>query len=512
MTPVDGHRRCDALPLRAVAAPPPPSSVLRGTAPDVLILLAAGLCALGIAFFRSPLVVEALAALGVGLAAWAVLGLLGRWRRAASDRTFDLLPDFAPAGWRGPIQADRKLGQWLYGVFRESASGPPTCTETVHVLSLPARSGRETLLVGIVRGRGGPPTRDRGEELLWQLRPAQWIVTANGKGAVWGWCYAERPVVLRDAAVVAAVEGTPSFSCSSAEIPGPVAFPREPFAGAPARHEELLRAQLGGLLFLARKEPYVEQPLDSIYCDVAEVLERGADVPYLGFVSRAYAAHLYERFFGIRRTLFLNPGSHRLHVVVRTRDLVSIREVEVRAERLAGGAVRRSLALGDGPVVFEPRRQEHRALPGRTVVYWQAREGGEVSVSETDHPAPPASRREEIDRLLALREDVVRREIWRRPRGAADAVVWFCGTRTGGESIVAVRLESARALDVFTHYPAIDAALSRARSGDWFPVVVDRVRHAGLRWLAMRPGLDEATRPECVEEQRRGSALCAVEG
>src|SRR5579859_1646852 len=58
----------------------------------------------------------------------------------------------------------------------------------------------------------------------------------------------------------------------------------------------------------------------------------------------------------------------------------------------------------------------------------------------------------------------------------------------------------------------VKRAVARHRAyRDWFPVVVHGVRYGGVRWLPMRAGLDEATRPEEVDEVSHGRHLRVVE-
>jgi hypothetical protein len=61
-------------------------------------------------------------------------------------------------------------------------------------------------------------------------------------------------------------------------------------------------------------------------------------------------------------------------------------------------------------------------------------------------------------------------------------------------------------------YPTIQKALAAHRAyGDWYPVVIDSLRHGSLRWLPMRAGLEESRRPDPVDEAKRGADLYLVE-
>ena len=323
------------------------------------------------------------------------------------------------------------------------------------------------------------------------------------------------PHALRDAIERSKPPRWPTFT-RAVEVPAPIAFPREPFAAELARHEELVRAHLEGLAFRARGIPGSElPPFEFVDWYVGEIVERrgrlsGPSVYY----RRAYAAHDYQNLLGVRHALQVRPGRHRLQVIVRTDDLVSLHVARVEEVPTGKTAVARSLVLESPSVVFEPVRQEHARGAARTTVYWQAAPGAVVHAAFTTAPERGGSNADAADRLFALRTEEITRAVW--GGGAhhrlAQGFLWYCDNRSSGEHACAVDFGFADMFAVLDGYPSIQKALAAHRAyGDWVPVVIDSRRHGSLRWLPMRAGLDESRRPDAVDEAKRGGELHLVE-
>jgi hypothetical protein len=201
-----------------------------------------------------------------------------------------------------------------------------------------------------------------------------------------------------------------------------------------------------------------------------------------------------------------------MEVVVRSDDAVTLHVTRLRETRGPGGTVSRVFELDESvPALVEPTRQEHARHGGKTIVYWQARAGGEVHRAVTNAPEEARSIGEAVDRHLAAHLEEARRAVWESPRLDATYVLVFAN-RLSGESVMLVDHAKTAWLDVFHAFPALREAIERHRAGhDWFPVVVLAVRYGGVRWLPMRVGLDETTRPADVDETPRGKHLRVVE-
>ncbi len=508
-----------ALPL--VSLVPPRTLVLRAAA-----RAAAGL---GVVAAAAWVATHPPSRLGLGVALFAsvcqVPLLRSAWRtvrellhRRPMWTTLSLLTCPLPAGWRGPYVLDAREGGVVWAIDHEDeADGGRRWTEVVALRRRKAADSEE-LLLAFVRNQNGPLPPARARALLQQLLAVRWLHVEKEEPAASAFaCFPHRPrrpLELEDATRCSAVPECPLFG-SAIELPAAVTFPREPFAAELARHEALVREQLGALAFLARQPSGdILGPYDCVHGFVGEIDARGNGAPGLHVIHRAVAAHVFADILGVRHRLQIKPEPGLLEIIVRTDDLVSMHVARVEETARGKKAVTRSLVLEAAAVVFEPTRQEHARVAERIAIRWQAAAGGEVHEAVTTAPAPARSPVEATDRLFALRADRIRRAVWGGGRGEplSEGFLWYSYTRTGGESALRVDYRRGDVLGVLQAFPDIRRALGAHRAyGDWYPVVVDSVRHAGLRWLPMRAGLGESTRPDTVDEVNRKAQLHAVE-
>jgi hypothetical protein len=482
----------------------------------------------GVALFRTlprihwlPLELTALVlwvALGYvsALVAWDTVRALFRHR--AARRCLSLVAHPLPEGWRGPYLTDAKVGAVAYGIDYDE-DGAPIPTEVLNLLQRPSPDGVLLMAFVHVPGSGEPVPDARCRALLRQLLETDWMAVGPtlACGTIFG-CWArsaQRPFALERAIESSEPPPWPTFTRAT-EVPAPIAFPREPFAAELARHEGLVRANLDGLAFLARETSGSElEPFALVGGRVGEIIERGGKLvgPRV-YYGRACAAHHYQNVLGVRHALQVPPGRHRLHVIVRTDDLVSLHVARVHEAPVGKTGVARSLVLESPSVVFEPVRQEHARRGGRTTVYWQSARGAVVHAAFTTAPETECSAAEAADRLFALRTERMTRAVW--GGGAhhrlAEGFLWYYDSPSSGERASAIDFPFAEMCEIVHGYSAIKSAIAAHRAyGDWYPVVIDSRRHGSLRWLPMRAGLEESPRPDPVDEARRGGDLYLVE-
>jgi hypothetical protein len=433
-------------------------------------------------------------------------------RRRVAWRTLSMLTDMEPDGWRGPYLLGARDGAVAWGIDHPEDGDRSPELVRIHRKT---RDG-ELLLVAFAASREGNLPPARGYMLLRQLLDAPWQHLARGDLSTFVWSPGDprRPVVLRDATRRPRAPERPRFT-PAIELPAPIAFPREAFAAELARHEEIVRAHLDVLAFQTRspaQEPF--GPYDGVNFSVGLIDVRGGEERPARVDDRAYAAYVFERLLGVRHRLQLHPEHEVLEVIVRSEDVVSLHVTRVRTVPRGKTTVTRSLALETPAAVFEPTRQEQARQGGRLAVYWQAASGGEIHEAFTTVPEPARSHAEATDRLFALRIEHIRRAVWGGGgQGLSEGFVWYVDNGSSGEAAMRVEHRHEGMLGFLQGQPAIRRALAEHRAyGDWYPVVVDCVRHAGLRWLPMRAGLDESTRPAPVDEANRESTLQVVEG
>ena len=210
-----------------------------------------------------------------------------------------------------------------------------------------------------------------------------------------------------------------------------------------------------------------------------------------------------------------SPDKGTLDILVRTDDLVSLHRTRLSTTPLGKTAARRTFVIDPTPLVVEPTRQEHARAPGRTRGFWQAPVGGRLHEAVTTAPEPARSNAEVVDRVVEHRLEDIRRAIWQASRSYREyeGYVWLTLNRISGEGLHTVDFLRGGIIDILSQYPNIQRALHRHRPyRDWHPVVVDGVRYAGLRWLPMRAGVDESTRPPSEDEVSVRGHLWVVEG
>ena len=412
-----------------------------------------------------------------------------------------------PAGMLGPYllpQIGRyRACSWL--VFHDTALA------RIVLVRSDWRSG-PTLMAAVVAVRGEPPPAALCRALLRELLPASWhrLDVGRAEGLAFTYDSATKPA-LEDPTRRRAADPD-RFPCPVFEVPEPIAFPREPFVQELERHRALVREHLGELAFQARAPTDVCGPFFDLSRDIGEIFVRGTRVKSVYVLERAHLAAPYDKQFGVRRRLQSRAQDGCLEVLVRDDDLVSLHVTRLREEHGPKGAVSRFFELDESaPAIVEPTRQEHARWRGKTVVHWQAKAGGEIHRAETSAPEPARSIGDAVDRHMAYRLEEIRRAAWGSRHLEAGYVLVFV-IRSSGDAVVLADHKTSAWLGVLHELPAIRRAIALHHDYRcWFPVVVDGVRYAGLRWLPMRAGLDESSRPPGVDEVPVGRHLRIVE-
>jgi hypothetical protein len=449
---------------------------------------------------------------------------LGRLRTVRAARpVLSLVAEPLPEHWSGPFLIDPLAGScaWRVDALED---GEPACA-LVALARTNAPSG--PVVFGCVFGAGGQPTPEAAicKGLLRQLLPGNWRRSDDpGRGGLSFGCPLGLPfpLMLEDLSREDAGPSAPSeeparaaFSCAAFEIPEPIAFPGEALSGELEHHGAIVREQLDGLWFQVRKpaDDDAVGPFDGVGWLVAEVVVRNAKATVASVLNRAQLANDYEKILAVRRRLQRVGEAGCLEVIVRGEDAVSLHVTRLREGQGPKGTVSRVFEVDESvPALVEPTRQEHARYGGKTVVYWQAKMGSEVYRAVTSAPEPPRSIAEAVDRYVAFHLEDVRRAVWdSRELGATFALVG--ANRLGGEHVLVVDHMAARWVDLLADFPASREAIERHREyRDWFPVLLHAVRFAGVRWLPMRAGVDESTRPKNVDESSRSGHLRVVEG
>lgn len=429
------------------------------------------------------------------------------------------LPRTTPAGWEGPFMWDHPRGSWLYWTGRRTGpDGRIGAIESVRLRSLELSDGRPVLSVMITAPEDlGPPTEARCRAILDPIRGADWQeYQTQAGGLVRSWAcrpeapWSPRPIELQDATRVPRPspdedDCCPDLAGGSFDIPDPIAFPREPFADALARHEALVRARLDALLARELDGQSRNEVLDSIHDDVGEISVLGSARPHVWVGGRNPLARHFPNLSGIRRRILTQADRLRLDVVVHTDDLISIRETELRVVRHADGTWKLALVLESPEVIHEPTHQELTRSTPLAVVRWQARAGADVHETTTRLLPPKRTDDEAIDRFFAVREARVRRALWesRRDPTLRGGFVWLQDSWLLGIRVSVVGPSGPFMFMALHEYPRIQQAISaRRRDPRWYPVLVDRWHYAGLRWLAMCVDAPERDRPPSVDERR----------
>jgi hypothetical protein len=470
----------------------------------------------GMALCGFPPTLLAVVLLGEPLFDWWELAVQYRARRVIRA-----VANPAPSGWRGPLLVDLRKGEacvWFAdGLDADEAEGA-----VVRACTLRMSSGRPSLVASVV-------TRDRRalpaplqQAVLRRLRPVRWWpVTKDddpSQTPVAFYCYldCEDAPVIRDATWRAPRlrdDERDAFTRHRFEVPEPIAFPREPFAEVLERHRAIVRAHLDALTFQCRTPADGLDAFFGMRSSAATIALWRDQVRVADVFERAFVARQYESIFAVRRRMQARrDDDDSLDVVVRSDDAVSLHVARLETRHGPRGTMERRLVLDETtPPIVEPARQEQAHHDGKTIVYWQATAGGAVRRAVTTAPERARSVGEIVDRLLELRLDDARRAQWELSRLGAGYVLIF-NNRLGGEAVIPAAHRVAGWLGILDDFPRVARAVARHRRyRDWFPVVVDGVRYAGVRWLPMRADVDPATRPENVDEVKQGAHLRVVD-
>jgi hypothetical protein len=426
-------------------------------------------------------------------------------------------PDPDPEGLQGP---------WLHQSRRAHAVAwrvvpgvDGKVSALVMLLRFDAAAG--PMLLAAVHGTNGeqPPPEAICRGLLRQFLPANWD-PVDHKDSVFcmrafQWVPEHStPVVLEDPTRGELSSESSKFLRPVFEVPEPIAFPSEPFAEELERHRALVREDIDGLAFQARM-PADELGDEPFYtCKrIGEIVVVGTKVQSAYILGRADLAAPYEKQLGIRRRLQSQADDGCLEVIVRGDGLVSLHVTRLRVTHGPKDTVSRRFELDESaPVIIEPTRQEHARWQGKTIVYWQAKAGAEIHRAETTAPEAASSIAEAVDRQVAYRHEEVRRAAW-ESRDLGSGFVLVSVNRLSGDIVLPADHRSAGLFGLLEGFPGIRGAVALHHDyQSWFPVVVHGVRYAGLRWIPMRAGLDEATRPPNRDEALTGGHLRVVEG
>jgi hypothetical protein len=412
-----------------------------------------------------------------------------------------LLPSGDSVAWRVIPEADGKV--WaVFNLMRyEAASGLKLCAG--------------------VRGTHGepPPPAAICRGLLRQLLPAHWhqVTDENGPTPVRPfWCAPQQstPVVLEDPTRGELSTERSEFLRPVFEVPEPITFPREPFVEELEQHRALVREHIDGLWFQVRlpADDLDDVPFSTVR-NIGEILVVGTNVQSAHVLGRVDLAARYEKQLGIRRRLQSHAESRCLEVIINGDSLVSLHLTRLRETHGPKDTVSRRFELDESaPVIIEPTRQEHARWRGKTVVYWQAKAGAEIHRAETTAPEAASSIAEAVDRQVAYRHEEVRRAAW-ESWDLGSGFVLVSVNRLSGDSVLQADHVSAARFGVLEGFPGIRRAVALHQDyKSWFPVVVHGVRYAGLRWIPMRAGLDEASRPPNFDEVLTRGHLRVVDG
>jgi hypothetical protein len=297
------------------------------------------------------------------------------------------------------------------------------------------------------------------------------------------------------------------WSCIAFEFPF-FAGPPDEFADVLARHEAAIRAQLPGILFLARKERHFKEPFDWIEQCAAEIDLHGGSAPLRLVVrSGVFTLRRFRSFLSIHHGGFGYPGHRRMRVVVVDEDAVSMHKLELITEQLPGGAMRRELALVRDVVRYEPVRQEVRQDgPTAWTRTWRATASSPVHEERIVLRPPAATGEEYLDRLFAACERQLRRRVATALQDGIrlnQLLLWLTppGDEWGACANVAARTRAGW-LEFVERWPQAVPVVQRPWPRGWVPVLVTRGQwgFGGIRWLAATPDADPSARPPATSE------------
>jgi hypothetical protein len=267
------------------------------------------------------------------------------------------------------------------------------------------------------------------------------------------------------------------FSTTSIMVPEPLAFPRAQWADAIAFHAGLLERHLGQIFAEAREAGGPGDPFCFLSDEAAIVAARSTGL-VVDLVPRPDAALMTHKRHGICRELYLDRGPFAFPAVVSARGVVSLHTLEVEDPR---GTPRIAVVSRDD--VVEPRKQEHREQGGWIVTRWVGHDR-EARYAWRPAPKEPASREETIERVMALRGAMLRREIAAYLRDGHAPEDTFARVQSSilGDKIL-VSMRGAHRAFTCLFYPEIDAAIEEATDPHHVPVILDAREWSALLWI-----------------------------
>jgi hypothetical protein len=289
------------------------------------------------------------------------------------------------------------------------------------------------------------------------------------------------------------------FSTTSIMVPEPLAFPRAQWADAVAFHAGLLERHLGEIFAEARKGGGPDDPFCFLSDEAAIVAARARGL-VVELTPRPHAALLTHKWHGICRELYLGRGPFAFPAVVVARGVVSLHTLEVEDPH---GTPRIAVVSRDD--VVEPLKQEHREKGGWIVTRWVGHDR-EARYAWRPAPKDPASREETIERVMALRGAVLRREIaayLRAGHAPEDTFARMQSNILGDRILVSMR--GAHRAFTCLFYPEIDAAIEAATDPHHVPVILDARGWSALLWILPDDAEGSpAPPPRIIESMKRG--------
>jgi hypothetical protein len=283
-----------------------------------------------------------------------------------------------------------------------------------------------------------------------------------------------------------------TFHRQSYQLVDPIDFPRELFAAALEAHGRLLDAHLPEILEAPYDHPTRKlaerfaSPDRLYWCTTILAADGPAhEVHKWETVDASYVVQAYR---GVLRRLTEVPPQGTHHVVVLTRDAVSLHLLRVVAPRRVGDAARLEVAERD--LVVEPREQWHERDAYHVRTWWKTPAGDLVASRASVRPWP-RNAREKVEAILALREASLRARIAayreknaKQPQAQREAPLAVIDPGHRGEDLDVVPF-SFKGIWL-AGQPAIEDALKTPRAG-LVPVLVPGHRWTALAWLPNDP-------------------------
>ena len=236
---------------------------------------------------------------------------------------------------------------------------------------------------------------------------------------------------------------------------------------------------------------------------------RAPEPPRVSVRDRIDVERRFHDFLVVERGLSRGPGPGCLLVAVADEDIVSVWQLDLRTEKLAGGRVQRELVLERDVVAFEPIRHHVERNGSAWIRWWQAT--ATSPVHEERFELSPAARTEEeyIDRLFAVAEPELRQvaaNAQARGRSLEQILLTACPrSEHGGALALVFAARRSGWLEHVERYPQLKAVVDRPWPRGWLPVFVTRDTFAGIRWVAVRDDAESEGVPG------RGDGLPEVE-